>query len=226
MAADHHTVEPIHDPVPDLVHQLPGLADAAVRLPLAALLGAALAFRPRRRGAPPRQPHVIQAQILLAIVGAVVMQIVGQSLARAFGIAGVASLVRYRAKLDDPKEAGVMLANLGVGLACGVGLYLLAGFAAAFLLGFLWWAESLEPKPRIHFRLDVMAPAPADLRGPLEALLERQRAKFDLRSIAGDEISYDVRLLQDTGTEDLSIAIMSLGEPGKISVEWAEKKGS
>jgi hypothetical protein len=109
-------------PVPVLLDQLPGLADAAVRLPLAALLGAALAFRPRRRGAPPRQAPVIETQILLAIVGCLVMLIVGQSLARAFGIVGVASLVRYRAKVKDPKEAGVMLANLGVGLACGVGL--------------------------------------------------------------------------------------------------------
>ena len=63
------------------------------------------------------------------------MLIVGQSLARAFGIVGVASLVRYRAKVDDPKDAGVMLANLGIGLASGVGLYLIAAFATVFLLG-------------------------------------------------------------------------------------------
>src|SRR5579859_2260067 len=33
---------------------------ALFRLPLAAALGAALAFRPKRRGTPPRQPAVIQ----------------------------------------------------------------------------------------------------------------------------------------------------------------------
>ena len=37
-----------------------------VRLPLAALLGAALALRPKRRGTPPRSPAVIQTQIILA----------------------------------------------------------------------------------------------------------------------------------------------------------------
>jgi uncharacterized membrane protein YhiD involved in acid resistance len=214
----------MHDPIPDFAGQLPGLFEAAVRLPLAALLGAALAFRPRRRGTPPRQAPVIQTQILLAVVGAVVMLIVGQSLARAFGIVGVASLVRYRAKVDDPKDAGVMLANLGVGLACGVGLYLVAAFTTAFLLGFLWWVESFEPKARKRFLLNVSAPNPEELRGRLEALLERNRAQYDLRSISGDEISYDVRLPYDNGTEDLATAIMSFGEPGKIAVVWDEKK--
>jgi uncharacterized membrane protein YhiD involved in acid resistance len=223
-SAENVFMDALHDPIPDLSKQVPGLFEAAVRLPLAALLGAALAFRPRRRGTPPRQPPVIQTQILLAIVGAVVMLIVGQSLARAFGIVGVASLVRYRAKIDDPKDAGVMLANLGVGLACGVGLYLVATFATAFLLGFLWWVESFEPRARKRFQLNISAPSPEELRGRVEALLERHRAKYDLRSISGEEISYEVRLPYDNGTEDLSTAIMSFGEAGKIAVEWDEKK--
>jgi len=111
---------------------------ALVRLPLAAALGAALALRPRRRGTPPRQIAVVQTQIVLAGVGAVIMLIVGSSLARAFGIVGAANLIRYRSKIDDPKDAVVMLCALAVGLASGVGLYLLAGIATAFLLGLLW----------------------------------------------------------------------------------------
>ena len=96
------------------------------RLPVAAGLACLLALRPRRRGTPPRQAPVIQTQIILAVVGAVVMLVVGSSLARAFGIVGAAGLVRYRAKIDDPKDAGVMLSTLAVGLAVGVGLWLLA----------------------------------------------------------------------------------------------------
>mgnify|MGYP006175569217 CR=1 FL=1 len=74
------------------------VARALLALPVAAFLGALLAFRPRRPGTPPRQAPVIQTQIILAIVGGLVMLIVGASLARAFGIVGVASLIRYRTK--------------------------------------------------------------------------------------------------------------------------------
>src|SRR5687767_14659672 len=75
------------------------VARALLALPLATALGALLAFRPRRRGTPARSAPVIETQIVLAIVGAVVMFIVGSNLARAFGIVGVASLIRYRAKI-------------------------------------------------------------------------------------------------------------------------------
>ena len=74
------------------------------------------------------------------------MLVVGSSLARAFGIVGAAGLVRYRAKIDDPKDAGVMLSTLAVGLAAGVGVYLLAFFATVFILAVLWIVESFEPQ--------------------------------------------------------------------------------
>ena len=109
------------------------LRDTAIRLPLATVLGTALALRPRRRGTPPRQAAVVQTQIVLASVGAIVMLVVGSNLARAFGIVGVASLIRYRTKIDDPKDAVVMLSALAVGLAAGAGLYTISIFATVFL---------------------------------------------------------------------------------------------
>ena len=103
---DRHGPHPLHE-----------IDDAMVRLPLAALLGTALALRPKRRGTPPRTLPVIQTQIILAVVGAVIMLVIGASLARAFGIVGAANLIRYRSKIDDPKDAVVMLCALSVGLA-------------------------------------------------------------------------------------------------------------
>src|SRR4029078_7341929 len=113
---------------------LPGVMDnfqeellaSSLRLPLAALLGTVLALRPRRGGTPERQPAVVQTQIILAVVGALIMIVVGASLARAFGVDGAANLVRYRSKIDDPKDAVVMLCAISAGLAAGVGLYGLA----------------------------------------------------------------------------------------------------
>jgi uncharacterized membrane protein YhiD involved in acid resistance len=212
------------DPVPDLLGQLPGLYEAVVRLPLAALLGGVLAFRTRRAGTPERKAVVIQTQILLAIVGAIVMIVVGQSLARAFGIVGVASLVRYRAKIADPKDAGVMLACLGIGLACGVGIYLIAIFATVFLIGFLWWVESLEPRPVQRFLLKVTAPDPERLRTNLERLLRRNRATFELRALAETEISYEIALPFDQSTDKVSNSIAVLNGGEVTAVEWEEKK--
>ena len=74
---------PIPIPVPQEVSiVLDGTAEmmmALVRLPLAALFGLALALRPRRRNQGPRKVVVIQTQIMLAVVGAVIMLVVGNS---------------------------------------------------------------------------------------------------------------------------------------------------
>src|SRR5882672_10109618 len=172
--------------------QLDSLRHALVRLPIAAVLSAMLAFRPRRRGTPKRQAPVIQTQIILAIVGATVMLVVGASLARAFGIVGAAGLIRYRAKVEDPKDAGVMLSTLAVGLASGVGLYAFAGFAAAFVLVVLLIVESFDPAPYSLFELAIATKDAANMKESIEGVLRRRDILFELRGASAEEISYEV----------------------------------
>jgi uncharacterized membrane protein YhiD involved in acid resistance len=197
---------------------------ALIALPLATLLGAALAVRPRRRGTPPRSLPVIQTQIILSIIGAVVMIIVGSSLARAFGIVGAAGLVRYRAKIEDPKDAGVMLCTLAVGLACGVGVYGLAIFTTIFVVAVLWVVESFEPKARKTFTLEVKAKDAAKVQPKVEALLRRHRIRYELREVKPDEFQYHVQLPMDAKTDSLSAEIIALDPSEGTGVEWKPEK--
>ena len=211
--------------IPDILESHAEMvARALLALPLAALLGAALAFRPRRRGTPPRSAPVIQTQIVLAIVGAVVMLVVGASLARAFGIVGVASLIRYRTKIDDPKDAVVMLGTLSIGLASGVELYGLAVFATIFMLGVLWIVESLEPERLKTFELHVTAPEPTTLRGDVEAILRRHQIVYELRTAGPKELVYEAQLPMTARTDRISNAILMLQPDGDAEVVWDEKK--
>jgi hypothetical protein len=207
------------------IHALHELDDAMRRLPLAAALGAVLALRPRRRGTPPRNPAVIQTQIILAVVGSVIMLVVGASLARAFGIVGVASLIRYRTKIDDPKDAVVMLSALAVGLATGVGLYGIAAFTTFFLVALLWVIESFEPRMLKLFDLKIKAgPQTDELRPRIEAILNRFNTPFELRGSADEEVTYEVKVPLDLQTDDVSNAILRLDPEGHASVDWLEKK--
>jgi len=209
--------------VPEPPHnEKESIVEATVRLPLAAVLGAALAMRPRRAGTPPRRPAVVQTQIILAVVGALVMIVVGASLARAFGVVGIAGLVRYRAKIEDPKDAGVMLAALGVGLAAGVGLYWLSPFATVFLLVLLYILETSEPEAAVRFLLKVTAEDVARLRRSVEAALRRQKLQYELRSWAAGELHYAVDVPLGRKTDVISNTIVELGKD--VSVEWEEMK--
>lgn len=197
---------------------------AVLALPMAALLGAVLAFRPRRRGTPPRLASVIQTQIILAVMGALIMLIVGSSLARAFGIVGAANLIRYRVKIDDPKDAGVMLATLSLGLATGVELYGLAVLATVLILGLLWAIESFEPERLKMFELKVTAADPAELRPEIEAILRRYQIEYELRSAAQKELIYQAELPLTAKTDRVANAILRLRPGGETEVTWEEKK--
>jgi hypothetical protein len=211
---DNHPLHPLHE-----------IDDALVRLPLAAALGTALALRPRRKGTPARSAPVIQTQIILAVVGAVIMLVVGASLARAFGIVGAANLIRYRSKIEDPKDAVVMLCALAVGLATGVGLYALGVFSTAFLVAALWVIESFEPQSRKPFDLKVKAGKQTDeLRNEIEAVLRRFDVKFEIRTSSDEEVSYDVEVPIELKTDRVTNAILKLDPDGHGSVDWVEKK--
>jgi uncharacterized membrane protein YhiD involved in acid resistance len=203
------------------------LRAAMVRLPLAAALGTALALRPRRRGTPRRDPAVVQTQIVLAVVGAVIMLVIGASLARAFGIVGAANLIRYRSKIEDPKDAVVMLCALAVGLASGVGLYALAIFSTAFLVLALGVIESFE-KGVSRFDLRIRAGKEKDtdaMRPKFEAILRRFRLAHELRTSSDEEVCYDVQVPLATRTDRISDALLRLDPEGSLSVEWTDKKG-
>jgi uncharacterized membrane protein YhiD involved in acid resistance len=210
---------------------LPGVMDnfreelfaSSVRLPLAALLGTMLALRPRRGGTPERQPAVVQTQIILAVVGALIMIVVGASLARAFGVAGAANLVRYRSKIDDPKDAVVMLCAISAGLAAGVGLYGLAVIGTVFIVFCLWIIEGFDPQTRV-FELSVkLGEKTQEMRPKIEEILRRFKGRYELRTSAEDAVSYLVTTPKAFRTDRVSNAFVELTADGKGAVEWNEK---
>jgi uncharacterized membrane protein YhiD involved in acid resistance len=210
---------------------LPGVMDnfqeevlaSLLRLPLAALLGTVLALRPRRRGTPERTPAVVQTQIILSVVGALIMLVVGASLARAFGIVGAANLIRYRTKIDDPKDAVVMLCALSVGLASGVGLYGLAVIGTVFVTLCLWIIEGFEPQTRLFELTIKMGDKTLDSRAKIEEVLRRYKARYEMRTAGEEGLVYMVTSPRSMRTDRVSNAIMELEPEGKGSVEWEER---
>ena len=205
-------------PVATIGHYLTVLA-------LSATLGAALGLlRPARREIVPRSAHVIQAQILLAIVGAVIIVVVAESLARAFAIVGAAGLVRYRARIGDPKDAGVMLIALAIGLTVGAGLYGFAITACVFVLGVLWILESLEPAARSRFELTIGGKDAGRLRPDVEHALGRKGVTFELLGSSAHELHYEVTVPFTEKIHRLTKLIRNLDDRRGTSVEWDIKK--
>lgn len=208
-------------------------ATAAVRLALAALLAAALAFRPRRFShGVKRNPFVAQTQILLAVVASALMMIVGDSTARAFGIFGAASLVRFRTNIKDPKEITVLLLVLAIGLATGVGRWELGLVFTFFVLLLLWGLEYRETEMVTRaMELTVKTRNIGTTQDALLGLFDKYKFPAELRTIdlpdaddAMGSLVYYVDVSQQASTDRMSEELLSADPKNIDSVEWDQQK--
>lgn len=205
----------------------------SLRFLLAALLGAALAFRPRKRIlALKRNPYVSQTQILLAIVAAALMIVVGDNAARAFGIFAAVSLVRFRTNIRDPKEITVLLISLALGLASGVGRWDLAIVLALFSLIVLWLLEWREPE--LVFRsmeLKVTTKSVVSTQKALRQVFKQHGFDKELRAIdreataeSSGSIVYSVDVSPTVSTDEISADLLALDGQNVEAIEWDQKK--
>lgn len=127
---------------------VPNVSTMIVRMLCACAIGGLVASRFWRRflkHALGPQPQNVQAQTLMAAAGAVLVVVLGDHPARAFGLVGLGSFVRFRAGLSDPRDAVVTFVMIGLGMACGLGLLAVALMAASLVAVMLLLFDLHEP---------------------------------------------------------------------------------
>lgn len=103
-------------------------ATMALRLTLALALGAVIAAVYRlSHGARARDAATLAATVvLLAGLLAMVTMVIGESVARAFGLVGALSIVRFRTVVEDTRDTAFVIFAVVVGMAVGTGLLMVA----------------------------------------------------------------------------------------------------
>jgi uncharacterized membrane protein YhiD involved in acid resistance len=211
------------------------VARTTLKLALAALLAAMLAFRPRKDlPVLQRNPYVAQTQILLAVVASALMMIVADNAARAFGIFAAASLVRFRTNIRDPKEITILLISLGIGLATGVGRVELAVILALFVLVMLWVLEYYEPTQVFRaMELTVTTRKVDETDEILREIFERRDLTTEIRKVDREDeddplgkIVYYVNISPSTSTDQLSEEIFGSDPDNIDSIQWDQKKSN
>lgn len=167
-----------------------------------------------------------QAQILLAVAGAMIMIIIGNSLARAFGIAGAASIIRFRTPVEDPKDVTILFLLMGLGMAAGLGAYAVAGLGTGFLCGFLLLLDRMGEQRARLMRVDVFADGREFPTDYVQGVFIRHRVTFETREVALGEkmrVRYYASIPPSLSLEDLGAELMA-GTAGVKSVAWEPVK--
>jgi len=102
--------------------------------------------------------NFFQSLILGAVVTTMVMMAIGDSLARGLGVFGAMAIIRFRTRIDDPRDVLFLFAALSTGLAIGVYGFTISFVgtvlfcAVAFLLHYSPF-RSFTPQQHLFFTL-------------------------------------------------------------------------
>jgi anti-anti-sigma factor len=167
-----------------------------------------------------------QAQMLLCMSGALMMIIIGNSLARAFGIAGAASIIRFRTPVDDPKDVTILFLLMGLGMSAGLGAFAVAGLGTAFLCLTLVALDVMAKQQTRVMSVEIVADGRTFPSTRVEEIFARNQIVFEPREIAqADDVTvkYHAWLDPRTSLDDLSAQLMR-EVAGLTSVSWEHPK--
>jgi hypothetical protein len=203
--------------------------DVALRLIAALLLGLLVAWIYRRT-----RPEGDIAEsfpgtlVLLSVLIAMVTQVIGDNIARAFSLVGALSIVRFRTVVRDTQDTAFVIFAVVVGMAVGASALWVAGLglvivaAAAFLMRLRGASGAVSEGPApylLHVRLGLGHDVEALLAGTLETHLAARRLQSMNTAKQGlsIDVTYGVALRKAASAEALVKALNRL--EGVQSVE-------
>jgi hypothetical protein len=210
------------------------LHDASIMVPrllVAVTIGTALALRPWRllMRRPLPKAEMMQAQVLLCAAAAVITAVIGDSMAKAFGLVGLGGFVRFRSGLKDPRDAAILFLMIGLGMACGHGSLGLAAVGSLFVAGLLLVLDLLDRKEPAPVKQRMLVSAQADDLAGAEAWLRQTLTERNVlvRSCALD---FDGRRLElEVEEKEPGQVASTLGRTAGAplrGVRWAELSSS
>ncbi len=178
----------------------------------------ALTYRRTHHGLSYSQAFVVSL-VFVSIIACGAIMVIGSNIARAFGLVGALSIIRYRTVVKDTRDASFIFLSLVVGFACGT---------SSFLIGFMTTAMVLLLALVVHkFRFGILkehdfilsfsvtrapagqAAAPATYQASLDRCCNRQSLLHVESSEEVDrlQLTYDVSLREGIESTHLVQAI-------------------
>jgi uncharacterized membrane protein YhiD involved in acid resistance len=137
--------------------------------------------------------------IMLTMITALVIMVIGNNLARAFGLVGAMSIIRFRTAVKDTQDIMFIFFALAAGLAAGAGMHIISAVGTLFI-GLVIYIASLliESTPaKKEYLVQLVYKNAEEPEKELFRVLRRYCSKYKL------------------------VNIKSIGEPGENLKEYA-----
>ena len=170
----------------------------------------------------------VNSLVILSVITAIVIMLIGNNLARAFGLVGAMSIIRFRTAVKETQDIIFIFFSLTIGMAVGVGLHLLAIFGTFFvgiITMILTKSNFFTPKTK-DYLLQIKIDSNADLN--LEEIILKycKRVKIiNLKSIdkSTDEYSFYVGFRKSNSNTQLIKQLKSIEQIRSVNLFYDEE---
>jgi uncharacterized membrane protein YhiD involved in acid resistance len=169
----------------------------------------------------------VHTLVLGGMITCMVMLSLGDSLARGIGVLGALSLIRFRTVVRDPRDMMFLFATVGLGIACGAGMFAVAVTGCMLLSAviiLLHWAP-FATRRRYEAMLRFLVEAEDETaRTDVDAILAECCSAYMLlamrEAVQGDllEYSYQVRLIDPSYQVDIVKKLEALDSIAEVNL--------
>ncbi|MBL7817347.1 MAG: DUF4956 domain-containing protein [Saprospiraceae bacterium] len=178
-----------------------------------------------------RPDHYIQSLLLFAIVTTTIMQSIGDSLARSFGIFGALAIIRFRSRISNPRDVAFVFATMAVGIACGVHSFIngIIGTVLFCLVVFLLRLTPFSQKQNLIGTLRFDITEGSNELTTIQALIKQFARSYSLKGYRvffanekrqGTEYEYTIKLKDEMQGIALAEALKKLNDIKEIRLSF------
>ncbi len=176
---------------------------------------------------------LLYTMVILSMVVALVMMVIGNSIARAFSLVGALSIIRFRTVVKDNRDIAFVFFALAGGMAAGIGNYAIAIYGVgiiSLLLLLLDYIQFGVARRGIYLLRFQLIPDDSD-EGSFQRVFEQQLSSFSRLSVKtvrmGQfvEHSYLVRLKSGATDQTLISNLSAIEGMERVTLLAEESEG-
>lgn len=164
--------------------------------------------------------------IVISMIVSALICAIGTNIARAFSVAGILSLIRYRSSVVKPRDLAFVFFSMGVGFVSGIGFYVpaLIMTVAVSLVIVIYSLIGLSGKKSPKKTLRIAVPENIDYDGMFDDVLKNYTKSYSLRGIriisggTVTELTYDIRVKDMSKIKDFLDELRVLNANFKIQL--------
>lgn len=177
-------------------------------------------------------PGFVRSMIFMAMITAIVMLAIGNNLARAFGLVGAMSIIRFRTAVKDPQDIVFIFFALAAGLAAGVGMHMVA-IVGTVMIGLVVLVTSkanygVVNRQSFLLQLTYSPPDPNDAAGYLPVMKKycKRHNLVNARSGMGDalNLTFYVKLRNDDMAEAFTRELGQVNHVSNVNLFFDEEQ--